>query len=213
MKNCDLRVLILDYGVGNVGSINNMLRRHCNIDAPIVSSAAQEILSADAIILPGVGTFDACMNQLIKRDVLDSLLDVTKRGSTSILATCVGMQILFGSSEEGNQPGLNIFDGTIKKFNPDLQNIKIPHMGWNSIDVDMSDPLFKNLQENRFYFCHSYCYKDLSQSFVTSSCFHGEKFVSSVRKGKVWATQFHPEKSHKFGIQLYKNFIEIARDD
>ena len=73
----------------------------------------------------------------------------------------------------------------------------------------MSDPLFKNLQENRFYFCHSYCYKDLSQSFVTSSCFHGERFVSSVRKGRVWATQFHPEKSHKYGIQLYKTSLKL----
>ena len=108
LKSSALKVLILDYGVGNVGSIYNMLRRHCDIDTPMVSSDNQDINLADAIILPGVGTYDACINQLMEADVFNSLFDVIARGSTSILATCVGMQILFARSEEGKQPGFTI---------------------------------------------------------------------------------------------------------
>jgi glutamine amidotransferase len=204
-------ITIIDYGLGNLGSMANMLKK-IGADA-VVSSDPVAIRNASKLILPGVGSFDTGMNNLKERGLLSLLNDRVLNDRIPILGVCLGMQLLGKCSEEGLQPGLNWLDAeTIRfKFEDNNANLKIPHMGWNTVNICQEHPLFKSLTaKNRFYFVHSYhvvC-KDPSTSLTRTT--YGFNFTSAVARDNIMGVQFHPEKSHKFGMQLLKNFAEFV---
>lgn len=200
-------IVIVDYGVGNVGSIVNMLRR--GGASAIVSAKSEEIRSADGLILPGVGAFDAGMKQLAGTGLMEALSEAVLGRKTPILGICMGMQLFMRASEEGDLPGLGWIDGEVVRFKPDPQaKLKVPHMGWNTVSTEPAE-LFHGLEAgSRFYFVHSYYVACSDDREVIGRTQHGLWFHSSVRKDNILGVQFHPEKSHRFGMALLKNFAE-----
>lgn len=201
-------IIVLDYGTGNMGSIVNMIR-HVGGDA-IIRGDVESIAKASKIILPGVGAFDNGMQKLRSSGLIDILNDKVISAGVPFLGICLGMQLLFDSSEEGQLPGLGWFPGRIVKFNVQGSGLKVPHMGWNEISVKRSSPLLKNLEaRSRFYFVHSYhaACEDLEHSLAAAH--YGYDFTCAVNKGNIYGTQFHPEKSHRFGMTLFKNFLDL----
>ena len=203
------KVVIVDYGMGNIGSIVNMMK-YLGVSA-IISSDINVILNADKIILPGVGHFDRAMSNIRDLGLMDVLKEMALVKKVPFLGICLGMQIMCNSSEEGVESGLSIIDASVNKFSfPKEQNFKVPHMGWNNVDIIKStSSIFQGLgNDSRFYFVHSYFVScnDPSDELTTTN--YGNSFVSSFERGNIVGVQFHPEKSHKFGITLFKNFIE-----
>ena len=199
--------VIVDYGMGNSGSILNMIRKIG--DNAIISSSPEDINKASKLILPGVGSFDRGVENLRRYNLIDALDQKVLVEKTPILGICLGMQLFTKSSEEGVLPGFGWFDADTVKFEID-KDLKVPHMGWNYVDVKDSDLLFKDFNERpRFYFVHSYHVQCRSSLDIISSSSYGIDFVSAIRKGNIYATQFHPEKSHKFGLRLMSNFLEL----
>jgi imidazole glycerol-phosphate synthase subunit HisH len=205
-----LNLVIIDYGLGNLGSMANMFKK---IGAEAVVSADPLILEkADKIILPGVGAFDGGMKNLMSQGLLQVLSKRVLENNVPILGVCLGMQLLSKSSAEGELPGLGWVDAeTIHfKFQYSNTNLKIPHMGWNQLTVCQSHPLFAGLEEiNRFYFVHSYHVVCANPDNVLATTSYGFDFTSAVVKDNIMGVQFHPEKSHKFGMRLLKNFTEM----
>jgi len=207
-------IVILDYGVGNLGSIQNMILRAGG--ESIISSDLDLIASAKGFILPGVGTFDHGMEKLKSSGMLDILESRVIKHGVPILGICLGMQMLFNNSEEGDIPGLGWIDGSVQKFKFEKQNplkkIKIPHMGWNIVTPKVSQSLFKGFEDDvRFYFVHSYHVVCNDKENILATTQYGYNFTSSVCKNNIYGAQFHPEKSHRFGMNLFKNFMEICR--
>ena len=204
-------VVIVDYGMGNLGSIVNMLKR---VGAQArVSSAINEIENADKLILPGVGAFDSGMQRLQELNLVEVLDDKVLNRKTPTLGVCLGMQLITKRSEEGVLPGLGWIDGeTIRfRFDPKQANLKVPHMGWNTITIQREGALFKEMNhEARFYFVHSYHVVCNRPEDILTTTHHGYDFVSAVQRENLMGAQFHPEKSHKFGMKLLKNFVELA---
>jgi glutamine amidotransferase len=199
-----LEVSILDYGVGNLGSICNMFRK-LGVPVSRVSSRA-EVLSARRLVLPGVGAFDHGMHALESRG-LDAALKEAVNFGIPLLGICLGMQLLGGASEEGVKRGLGLIRGSCVRFRSTPESpIKVPHMGWNTLRLQKPCALFGgDVDEWRFYFTHSYhfvCGKEAEVATVT----HGGSFTAAVQQGKVFGVQFHPEKSHRFGMHLLRNF-------
>jgi len=202
-------LVILDYKIGNVGSLVNMLKK-IGVSS-IVSSDPKEIEAADKIIFPGVGAFDNGMNNLLNSGLIPLLEKKVKDQSIPILGVCLGMQLFAGGSEEGKEKGLGWIEGEVVKFKFQDSNFKIPHMGWNTIDIKKTDPVFNEMpKETRFYFVHSYHFVCDDKKNVLATTNYGYDFESIIRKDNIWGVQFHPEKSHKFGMQLLKNFVEIC---
>lgn len=203
-------IVIVNYGLGNLGSIFNMLKR-VGAEATI-SSNLTDIELADKLILPGVGSFEKGMNNLRENGFIPVLNKKVLQEKIPILGICLGMQLLSKRSEEGEKcDGLDWLDAETVKFNFDGQseNMKIPHMGWNSIRRQKNSPLFYELEEQaRFYFVHSYHVKCRYKEDIIAKTTYGSDFVSSIEHENVLGTQFHPEKSHKFGMKLMKNFVE-----
>ena len=198
-------IAIIDYGIGNLGSVKNAFDS-LGIESKITSDK-NEILSADKVILPGVGAFGDAINTF-KSKGFDVIIEQIIKNNTPLLGICVGMQILFdGSYEYGYHKGLGVFKGDFVKFEANKDNVhyKIPHMGLNSINVIKDNPLINNLDDNYVYFVHSYFMKE-SKDAICYTEYAGEKFVSAVRRGNVYATQFHPEKSGDVGLNILKNF-------
>lgn len=204
-------IIIIDYGMGNLGSIANMLKK-IGAAAAMITTQIPEIEQADKIILPGVGAFDHGMKNLADLGLISILHERVLNEKVPILGICLGMQLLTTCSEEGTLPGLDWIDAETKRFNFDhLQtSFKIPHMGWNTLAIPRQNhPLFTNLYErSRFYFVHSYHVVCKNSKDVLATTFYGYDFVSAVAKDNIYGVQFHPEKSHKFGMQLLKNFVE-----
>lgn len=204
-------IVIVDYKMGNVGSILNMLKK---IGAPaIVSSDPRDIERADKLILPGVGAFDNGMANLGQMGFMSELNDKVLNEKTPVLGICLGMELLTRGSEEGKLPGLGwIAADTIRfRFDQKSNGLKIPHMGWNSTDVVRADSLFKGLDgEARFYFVHSYHVVCHNEDDVLARTHHGYDFVAAVQRDNIFGTQFHPEKSHRYGMRVLKNFVELA---
>lgn len=200
-------ITVVDYGLGNLGSIENMLKR---INVPVnVTSNLSEIKKASKLLLPGVGKFDAAMNRINDSGLRDVLDEKALNEKIPVLGICLGMQLLTCSSEEGGVPGLGWIKATTKKF-PVFGDLKVPHMGWNVVDVSNDNVLIQSLpKDSRFYFVHSYCVHvhDSKHSILKTK--YGIEFDSAVGHGNVFGTQFHPEKSHKFGMQLLRNFANI----
>lgn len=203
-------IVIIDYGMGNLGSIHNMLT-HLGIESTI-SSSVDIIEKAHKLILCGVGSFDRGMSSIQKLGLQKPLESKVLGEKTPILGICLGMQLFTKISEEGVLPGLGWLDAeTVKfKFNPNA-NLRIPHMGWNTVAPRHDKSLFCNLMvEPSFYFIHSYHVSCFDEQDVLATTTYGHTFTSSVQKGCIMGTQFHPEKSHKFGMQLLKNFCQIS---
>ena len=203
-------IVIIDYGLGNLGSIANMLKK---IGAKaVVSSDTVTIRNATKIILPGVGSFDTGMRNLEKYGLISLISDRVLKDKTPVLGVCLGMQLLGKRSEEGHLDGLGWIDSeTIRfKFDNNKEDLKIPHMGWNAVNVCQRHPLFNGLElDNRFYFVHSYHFVCNNSQNVLGKTNYGFEFISAVVNGNIMGVQFHPEKSHKFGMRLLKNFVEI----
>jgi len=208
-------VVIVDYGIGNLGSIANMLKQigvHTSI-----SSDADEILAADRLILPGVGAFDAGMSRLEERGLIPLLNHKVIAEGTPILGICLGLQLFAQGSEEGQLPGLGWINARALKFNFEQgaeqprHRLRIPHMGWNEIEVTKEHNLLTNLGAGaRFYFVHSYYMRCQQEEIVLANTTYGFPFHSIIGKGNIMGTQFHPEKSHRFGMQLLANFVQFT---
>jgi len=203
-------ITIIDYGMGNLGSIRNMLKL-IGVDA-VISSDAATIERSDKLILPGVGAFDKGMENLKSLGLIDVLSKKIILAKTPILGICLGMQLFTKTSEEGKLAGLGWIDArTVKfRFDRDVKNIKIPHMGWNEVMPVKESLLFKDARENlRFYFLHSYYVKLNNPADALTITNYGHEFVSAIENGNIIGVQFHPEKSHKFGVRFLENFVKF----
>ncbi|NUM33065.1 MAG: imidazole glycerol phosphate synthase subunit HisH [Candidatus Brocadiae bacterium] len=202
-------IAIINYKLGNLGSVFNMVKKAGGI--PIITCDHQEILKAQKIILPGVGHFDAGMKAIYESGLKEILYRKAVEEKTPLLGICLGMQLLTEGSEEGNLPGLGWIQGYAKRFSfPESLNLKVPQMGWNTVRVSHPCPLTQDFdQEYRFYFVHSYCVTVNSQENSMLKTMHGIEFDSGIQKENIYGVQFHPEKSHRFGLKLLKNFIHL----
>lgn len=200
---------IIDYGMGNVGSLVNMVERLGGYSTIIARS--EDLQKADKLILPGVGSFDNGITRLKESNLWESLNHKVLIEKTPILCICLGMQLITMRSEEGLLNGLGWIDGECVRFSFDDQSIKVPHMGWNSVSFRKNSIIRSFIPENpRFYFVHSYYVKSNQQSDILATTNYTSDFVSMLEKGNIYATQFHPEKSHKYGMGLIKSFIELC---
>ena len=199
-------IVVIDYGLGNVGSIVNMLS-HLGIDC-IVSRQPSDIEQAKGLILPGVGAFDRGMGNLTQYGLIEPLQEVVVERGCPILGICLGAQLMTRESEEGCISGLGWLDiKTIKFFSREsFPSLKVPHMGWGTIEVMKTNPLIEDCDEHRFYFVHSYHFECESKEDVLASACYGYDFAAAFSKGNIYGVQFHPEKSHRFGKQLFTNF-------
>lgn len=200
-------IVIVDYGLGNLGSLRNMFKR-IGSDA-VISGDMELIAKAEKLLLPGVGSFDQAMQRINEggfRKFLDRKVMVER---VPILGICLGMQLLTRSSEEGKLPGLAWIDAAATRF-PNIAGLKIPHMGWNKVLPTRPSPLTENLpEESRFYFVHSYCVHVEHEEDSILKGTYGITFDAAIQRDNIFGAQFHPEKSHKFGMHLLKNFANL----
>lgn len=203
-------IVIIDYAMGNVGSVLNMFKK---IGTQVkVSSELEDIENAEKLVLPGVGAFDIGMQNIVNMNLVSVLNKKILVDKVLILGICLGMQLMTSKSEEGKMPGLGWFDAETIKF--DFKNktkqIKIPHMNWNSIKIKRNSGLLEGIGvENRFYFTHSYHVVCNSDQVVLATTLYGYDFVSVLNKDNIFGVQFHPEKSHKFGVKILENFAKL----
>ena len=201
---------IIDYGSGNVQAIATIYK-NLNIDFRVLSNP-KDLMKADKLILPGVGAFDATMQQLNNSGIKEELNKLVLEKKITILGICVGLQVMGYGSEEGNLPGLGWIPGKVKKFDESKINFKpkLPHMGWNIIKDIKNHSLFKGIDNDfGFYFVHSYYFECENEENILATSFYSKEFTSSIYAENIFGTQFHPEKSHRNGVQLFKNFAEI----
>jgi len=198
--------VVVDYGMGNLRSVAKAVEKSGYTVK--VSGEYLDIKRAKKIILPGVGAFGKAMENLKKQGILDVIKEELKEG-TPYLGICLGLQLLFERSEEGNAKGMGVIKGVVKRF-PHLPSLKIPHMGWNQVKLRMEvEDLFDGIPDNSyFYFIHSYYVVPVEKEIIATTTFYGLEFVSSIKKGNLFACQFHPEKSGKIGLKLLENFLK-----
>jgi glutamine amidotransferase len=198
-------IVIIDYNMGNVGSIYNMIKK-LGYESRITSSL-DEIKKANKIILPGVGSFDNGIMNLKKLGLLEILNYKVLQEKVPIIGICLGMQLMTKKSEEGKLEGLGWINGETIKFVSD--KYKVPHMGWNTVNIKKYSKLFEGMDgEIRFYFTHSYYVKCYDAEDTLTTTYYINEFVSSFERNNIVGVQFHPEKSHKFGMKVFRNFIE-----
>jgi imidazole glycerol-phosphate synthase subunit HisH len=200
-------ITIIDYGLGNLVSVKNMLKK---LGIPsVITDQHEAIRSAQKLILPGVGSFDNGMNLIREKGLQEILNTKVQIEKTPILGICLGMQLLTKSSEEGREPGLGWIDATTVKFEFKDRTLKIPHMGWNYITVKKENPLLHRKEKQRFYFVHSYYVKCNDANDIIATSEYGTDFTCAVNHGNIYGAQFHPEKSLKFGMELLSNFATL----
>ena len=204
-------IALIDYDSGNLRSVEKALQK-VGADVRVVRSP-REMSGAAAVVLPGVGAFDDCLNALQKQELLGGVRDFIQTGKP-FLGICVGYQALFEKSDEFNScaAGLNIFRGKVRRFS-DRPGLKIPQIGWNQLEMTRENcPLYRGIAEGSYvYFVHSFFPEPADDSIVATRTTYCDRFASSVWKDNIFATQFHPEKSQKIGLQLLKNFVELAK--
>jgi glutamine amidotransferase len=201
-------ITVVDYGAGNIGSVLNMIRKVGG--QAIASSEPEKLRNAEKVLLPGVGSFDNAMHKLEQLDLVRPLQDCAAAG-VPLFGICLGMQLLSHGSEEGKLPGLGLIPGQVRRFRFDAaqSSLKIPHMGWNQVSVCKKHSIVDGLEdEARFYFVHSYHYECEDPADELFKTHYGYDFTSGVQRGNVIGVQFHPEKSHRFGMRLFRNLIE-----
>jgi glutamine amidotransferase len=203
-------IAIVDYGLGNIQAIANIYRR---LDIPVtLAQDAATLAKADRIVLPGVGAFDWAMARLNASGLRDTLDRLVQQEQRPVVGICVGMQMLASSSDEGTEPGLGWIDATVRLFDDARFSgpTRLPHMGWNDVAPIRADPLFAGLERDaRFYFLHSYYFEAHQGADVLATSDYGGDFCCAVRHGTIMGVQFHPEKSHQWGIRLLRNFAGI----
>ncbi|MBI5666038.1 MAG: imidazole glycerol phosphate synthase subunit HisH [Nitrospirae bacterium] len=205
-------IAIVDYGMGNLRSVEKGFQK-VGIDVKVTNRPG-DIESAAGVVLPGVGAFKDCMRELQNLDLIDAVVAAINKGKP-YLGICLGLQVLFSESEEfGKCRGLDIFRGKVVKFdfNSQLSTLKVPHMGWNALNIKKDDnPLFNGIPDKcYFYFVHSFYVAPDDASIVSTTTDYGIEFTSSVRKDNIFAVQFHPEKSQAMGLQVLRNFGAIV---
>lgn len=205
-------VVIIDYGVGNLRSILSKFER-LKIEA-IISSDTDKIHQAEKLVLPGVGHFEAAMANLAGSGLVPVLEDMVMHRSIPLLGICLGMQLLTRGSEESRRPGLGWVAGEVKRFDfppSSDKRLRVPHMGWNQVKCTKPSPLLMDVSPDaRFYFAHSYYVLSDVPEYVVGTTWYGHDFVSVIQQDNIWATQFHPEKSHQAGLQIIRNFVQYA---
>lgn len=203
-------IKIIDYGLGNIQAFANVYNR---LHIPFgVARSSEDLLSAEKFILPGVGAFDHAMSRLSQSGMKEALTERVLNEKVPVLGICVGMQILADGSDEGVSPGLGWVNGRVRAFSSSskLGNLPIPHMGWNDVSPATSSPLFTGLElDAKFYFLHSFYFDCDQENNILASSSYGDEFSCSVGKDNVYGVQFHPEKSHHYGVTLLKNFAEL----
>lgn len=203
-------IALVDYGLGNIQAFANIYRR-LGIEAYAARSPS-DLRRASRIILPGVGAFDWAMSRLHESGLREALDEEVLGAKKPVLGICVGMQMMARSSEEGVLPGLGWIDATVVKFDAGLFDgtIHLPHMGWNDVKPLNTQTIFSGLDTPQYYFLHSYYMKTDREENILATSNYGVSFTSAAHSGNVYGTQFHPEKSHRWGIHLLKNFSELA---
>lgn len=203
------KIVIINYGMGNLNSVKKMLDR-LKADS-VISSDAKDISESDKIILPGVGHFGKAMENLKNLNLLDALNEAVLNEKKPILGICLGMQLLANHSEEGSSEGLGWIEADVVKFDvSDKLKYKIPHMGWNQIQIKKKSPLMNGIADmSEFYFVHSYHVKVKNEADSLNETGFDYEFTSAVERENIFGVQYHPEKSHDAGRQLLKNFIEL----
>lgn len=204
------QVAVLDYGCGNIHSVSKAIENagSCQV---IVTSDAEVILKSDRVVLPGVGAMGECLRGLKKRSLDKVIKEIA--GKKPLMGICVGMQILADFGEENSGViALGIFPGSITAFPRNMldmngEPLRVPHMGWNQVKQN-PHPIWRGIHDlSRFYFVHSFRYSDITRNFVAGTCDHGQPFAAALSIEGIFAVQFHPEKSHANGLQLYANFL------
>ncbi|NYE62685.1 glutamine amidotransferase [Duganella sp. 1224] len=206
------KIVVVDYGMGNLRSVAQALRAVAPEAHVLISGAVADIASADRIVLPGQGAMPDCMRSLRESGVQDALLTAAR--NKPLMGVCIGEQMLFDMSEEGNAAGLGLLPGKVVRFQLDGQTqedgsrFKVPQMGWNQVMQTTSHPMWQDIPDNAwFYFVHSYFAQPEQAAHTVGQTVYGAPFSCAVARDNIFATQFHPEKSAAAGLQLYKNFV------
>ena len=204
-------IAVIDYDAGNLKSVEKALIFLG--ETPVITRDREELLAADKVILPGVGAFGDAMDRLHQYGLVDVIKEIVKKG-IPFLGICLGLQLMFESSEESpGVEGLGLLPGKILKI-PETPGMKVPHMGWNSLHFAHNGKLFQGIEEGAYvYFVHSYYLEAEEESIVKASAEYGVHIHASVEKENVFACQFHPEKSGKYGLEILKNFAELGREE
>ncbi|GHD79343.1 imidazole glycerol phosphate synthase subunit HisH [Vogesella fluminis] len=207
-----MKVAVIDYGMGNLHSVLKSVQSVNDIGADIfLTSDPERVVKADKVVFPGQGAMPDCMRELNAYGLADAVRETTQ--SKPFFGICVGAQLLFEYSEEGDTPGLGIFKGEVKRFAANLRDahgerLKVPHMGWNRVFQTRPHPLFAGIEDGeRFYFVHSYHFVPQEPQLTLAQSEYPERFSCIVGRGNIFATQFHTEKSHRAGLQMMKNFL------
>jgi imidazole glycerol-phosphate synthase subunit HisH len=204
------KLVVVDYGMGNLRSVAKafefVVRENSLPFDVAISSSPEAVSAADRVVFPGQGAMPDCMRYLRESGLESAVRDAAK--GKPFFGVCVGMQMMFEVSEEGNTPGLGVFRGGVRRFRPTDRTLKVPHMGWNEVRQKSSHPLWQGIADaERFYFVHSYyCVPD-EAAVVAGETSYPEPFTAALQRDNIFATQFHPEKSHHAGLRLYKNFL------
>jgi glutamine amidotransferase len=204
-------IAVVDYGMGNLRSVHQALRAVAPGAAIAVTGRPEEVARAGRVIFPGQGAMPDCMREMDARGLRGAVIEAAN--SKPFLGICIGLQMLFGHSAEGDIPGLGILPGKVVRFADDLRDdkgnkLKVPHMGWNEVHQEGSHPLWRGIaQDARFYFVHSYYVEPRDAALVEATTCYPRPFTSAVGRGNLFAVQFHPEKSQNAGLTLLRNFV------